>query len=148
MKVEHTNHGSAIIDHTTKTKLIHVWDTPGNYLWIGDTVHLNRDEVMEMVHHLLAWVKTGSLELKPSVTIALTANSGRRWLTQYSGTLEGAKKAFVGKKFIVKDFFFTPDNGNTENVTIDKVEFVKNEEYDSSQMLYTMKGFIGGENPS
>ncbi len=38
------------------------FDLPGSsYLWIGDTVHLNREAVVELVEHLRGWLKTGCL---------------------------------------------------------------------------------------
>jgi hypothetical protein len=39
-------------------------DRPGSsFLWIGDKHHLNREEVADLIRHLQAWVKTGTLEL-------------------------------------------------------------------------------------
>lgn len=37
---------------------------PGtSFLWIGDDHHLNREEVSQLVRHLLAWLATGSLAI-------------------------------------------------------------------------------------
>jgi hypothetical protein len=37
---------------------------PGNcYLWIGDDFELNREQIAELVEHLEAWLKTGSLRI-------------------------------------------------------------------------------------
>lgn len=40
------------------------WDKPGSsYLYVGESHHLDRDEVRRLVAHLQAWLETGSLEL-------------------------------------------------------------------------------------
>lgn len=40
------------------------FDKPGSsYLWVGENHHLDRAEVKELVSHLQAWLKTGSLSL-------------------------------------------------------------------------------------
>lgn len=37
---------------------------PGtSYLWLDENHHLNREEVAELIEHLSAWVKTGSLKV-------------------------------------------------------------------------------------
>lgn len=39
-------------------------DQPGSsFLWFGNQHHLNREQVSEVVEHLQAWLKTGSLEI-------------------------------------------------------------------------------------
>ena len=41
------------------------FDKPGSsYLWIGEHHHLSREEVTELVHHLLHWRRTGSLDVE------------------------------------------------------------------------------------
>lgn len=36
------------------------FDRPGSsYLWIGDDIHLNREEVAELVVYLQSWIATG-----------------------------------------------------------------------------------------
>ena len=38
-------------------------DRPGSsFLWIGDDHRLNREEVQELIQHLIHWTKTGKLE--------------------------------------------------------------------------------------
>lgn len=38
-------------------------DRPGSsFLWIGESHHLNREEVAEFVKYLQAWLKTGSMK--------------------------------------------------------------------------------------
>lgn len=40
------------------------FERPGSSaLWIGDEHHLNREEVAQLVQHLSAWLKSGSLEV-------------------------------------------------------------------------------------
>jgi hypothetical protein len=40
------------------------YDRPGSSaLWIGEHHHLNREEVAQLVKHLKAWLKTGTLSL-------------------------------------------------------------------------------------
>lgn len=40
------------------------FDRPGSsFLWIDEHHHLNREQVAELVKHLKAWLKTGSLEV-------------------------------------------------------------------------------------
>ena len=38
------------------------WDRPGSsFLWLGDRLHLNREEVAEAVKHMQRWLDTGRL---------------------------------------------------------------------------------------
>lgn len=40
-------------------------EKPGSsYLWVGNSHHLNREQVQELVEHLQAWLNTGSLSLE------------------------------------------------------------------------------------
>lgn len=40
------------------------FDKPGSsYLWLGESHHLNREEVTLLIKHLTHWVETGSLSL-------------------------------------------------------------------------------------
>lgn len=37
-------------------------DLPGSsYLWVGENHHLNREQVAEMVRHMMNWLATGKL---------------------------------------------------------------------------------------
>lgn len=39
-------------------------ERPGtSYLWIGEHHHLDREEVAQLVQHLQAWLRTGSLTI-------------------------------------------------------------------------------------
>ena len=44
------------------------WDRPGSsFLWIGNTdhaMHINRDEVRELIVHLQSWVESGNLAIE------------------------------------------------------------------------------------
>lgn len=41
----------------------HSFDRPGSSaLWIGDHIHLNRDEVLELICRLQLWLATGKLD--------------------------------------------------------------------------------------
>lgn len=52
-----------LVSQSSATDLEHA---PGEtWLWIGEHHHLDVDEVSELIGHLQAWVKTGSLKTQP-----------------------------------------------------------------------------------
>lgn len=86
MKVTRTDRGFELIEHEhyplhdkegnphEPVRLVQASSAIGNYpdsfdragssfLWIGPDIHLNREEVADLVRHLTAWVETGSLEV-------------------------------------------------------------------------------------
>lgn len=81
MRVERTPRGFEIIDHPAYVpghescrlvqqssavgKYPDAFDRPGtSFLWFGDKHHLDREQVAELVDHLNAWLKYGSLGWK------------------------------------------------------------------------------------
>ena len=58
---------SAILESGDADRDAHAWDAPGSSgIWLGvyqKRMHLNRQQVGQLLPHLRAWVNTGSLEV-------------------------------------------------------------------------------------
>jgi hypothetical protein len=77
MRVEKTHHNYDLIEHLSYSenpeliRLVQQSSAAGespfgpgsSYLWVGDKHHLDRQEVLELVAHLHAWLETGSLKI-------------------------------------------------------------------------------------
>lgn len=77
MKTKVTGRGFIVIEHPTYLKQEPVrligessavgnyddsWDNPGSsYLWFGDDIHLNREEVSDLIKKLAYWLENKRL---------------------------------------------------------------------------------------
>ncbi len=54
-------------------------EKPGSsFLWVGDELHLNRDEITELRDHLTTWLETGLLNVKPEPEPAPKLTPGQK----------------------------------------------------------------------
>ncbi len=70
MKAEVTGRGFAVVTHEKyqnkrgeMTRLIQESSAIGDFLWVGQDHHLNREEVAELVSRLQHWLETGRLKV-------------------------------------------------------------------------------------